>query len=147
MIFNSKSIDYQIEKLGMHKIGVLAGGSSSERDISLKSGTAVFNALSGLGLDVVLIDVNEDEFLYLIDEAGISAAFIALHGTFGEDGTIQKLLEGKGIPYTGSGPLASNYAMDKVTCKKIFKRDNLPWLVDLLRQRALSPTRASLLCV
>ena len=98
-----------IDELKKHKIGILAGGPSSERDISLKSGKAVLAALQGAHLDVIFLDVNEDDFSVAIDKAGIDLAFIALHGRFGEDGTVQKLLTNKNIPYTGSGPVSSHH--------------------------------------
>lgn len=109
-----------IDELKKHKIGILAGGPSSERDISLKSGKAVLAALQGAHLDVIFLDVNEDDFSVAIDKAGIDLAFIALHGRFGEDGTVQKLLTNKNIPYTGSGPVSSHLALDKLASKEKF---------------------------
>ena len=104
------------------KIGVLAGGPSSERDISLKSGEAVYEALKSDGCNVVFIDVDKglDGLASKLQKERIDVAFIALHGRFGEDGTVQKFLEGQGISYTGSGPEASQLALDKLTSKKIF---------------------------
>lgn len=102
------------------KIGVLAGGPSREREISLKSGSAVFSALKGMGLKAVLIDVQPENFSDAIGSSGIDIAFIALHGMFGEDGRVQGLLEEKGIPYTGSGPDPSRRALDKIASKKVF---------------------------
>ncbi len=107
------------------KIGVLAGGTSSEREISLKSGNAVLNALKARGLDVRLIDVDPASFMLDIEASRIDLAFIALHGAFGEDGTVQTMLEEKGILYTGSGPDASRDAMDKIASKKIFMDEGL----------------------
>ncbi|MFH1039313.1 MAG: D-alanine--D-alanine ligase [PVC group bacterium] len=100
-------------------VGVLLGGPSAERAISLKSGKAVAAALRGAGLTV--IEIGEDEDIV----AGLAArppdvAFIALHGRFGEDGQIQKLLEERNIPYTGSGIEASRLAMDKVASRARF---------------------------
>jgi D-alanine-D-alanine ligase len=110
------------------RIGVLMGGPSSERDISLKSGMAVYGALQQAGLEVVAIDINTDETpenIALIDSYRINCAFIALHGAFGEDGRIQKILEKLDIPYTGSGVKASTLAMDKVSSRKIFSAAGL----------------------
>ena len=110
-----------LNKLRKYKIGVLAGGVSSERDISLKSGKAVFDALSSVGLDAVFIDLKEPS----LDGIDIDAAFIALHGRFGEDGTVQKMLVERHIPYTGSGPEASRAALDKIRSKNKFKAAGL----------------------
>ncbi|MFH1847384.1 MAG: D-alanine--D-alanine ligase [Candidatus Omnitrophota bacterium] len=104
-----------------YKIGILAGGSSHERAVSLKSGTAVKLALERIGLNVIFLDVKEETFCALIDENNIDVAFIALHGKFGEDGTVQRILEAKNILYTGSGPDASGLAMDKLRSKKVFE--------------------------
>ena len=107
------------------KIGVLAGGPSNEREISLRSGKAVHDALISEGLDSLFLDVKND-----IDEiirmSRIDVAFIALHGRFGEDGTVQKMLESAGIPYTGSGVEASRAALDKVTSKDLFMKNFIP---------------------
>ncbi|MBM3251709.1 MAG: D-alanine--D-alanine ligase [Candidatus Omnitrophica bacterium] len=111
------------------KIGVLMGGISSERDISLKSGKAVYNALNSGKLDVVAIDLtteDEPEVRSILKKSGISIAFIALHGKFGEDGTIQGILGGLSIPYTGSGVSASRLAMDKIASRRIFQEKNIP---------------------
>ncbi len=114
-----------LDRLKKKKIGVLCGGSSHEREISLKTGDAVYRALVSLGLDVCKLDVDKDIALTLLKEK-INLAFIALHGKLGEDGTIQGLLEIMGIPYTGSGVLASALALDKVYTKKVFNYHNLP---------------------
>jgi len=103
-----------------YRIGVLAGGPSSEREISLKSGKAVLNALTKSGFTAVFLDVNEKNFASAVADAGIDLAFIALHGRFGEDGTVQRMLEEIGLPYTGSGPEASRLAMDKILSKEAF---------------------------
>lgn len=112
----------EIEK---KKIGLLMGGPSSEREISLKSGRAVEEALRRCGLNVVAIDVDKD-IEKKLKEKKIEVAFIALHGRYGEDGTIQALLESLGIPYTGSGVEASRLALDKVASKEVFLRDEIP---------------------
>ncbi|MGD2279079.1 MAG: D-alanine--D-alanine ligase, partial [Candidatus Omnitrophota bacterium] len=119
-------MENEINLLKKYRIGVLAGGSSSEREVSLKSGRAVFDALQGLGLTALFIDVDEDDFAQKVGQAGIDTAFIALHGRFGEDGTVQRLLEEKNIVYTGSGPEASRLALDKVSSKTRFNEKNLP---------------------
>jgi D-alanine-D-alanine ligase len=107
------------------KIGVLLGGLSSEREVSVRTGEAVLAALQLRGHDAVPIYVDRDLDLAL-RQARIDVAFIALHGRFGEDGCIQGLLETMGIPYTGSGVLASALAMDKVKAKELFRLHNLP---------------------
>ncbi|MFH1552617.1 MAG: D-alanine--D-alanine ligase [Candidatus Omnitrophota bacterium] len=118
-------MDKELDMLKKYKIGVLAGGSSSEREISLKSGKAVFGALQGKGLNTVFIDVEEDNFSSLVDRPGIDVAFIALHGKFGEDGTVQRILDERSVPYTGSGPEPSRLALDKEASKKIFEDEGL----------------------
>jgi D-alanine-D-alanine ligase len=100
----------------MTKIAVLAGGSSFERQVSLRSGARVEDALERLGHDVVAIDAGNDLIKRLTAE-GPDAAFVAMHGRDGEDGTVQELLEILGIPYTGSGVPACVRAMDKVLTK------------------------------
>lgn len=110
-------------ELNLGKIGVLMGGPSSERDVSLKSGKAVFEALKGAGVDTVEVDIKTDsvaENTALIKTLRLSCAFIALHGHFGEDGGIQEILESLKIPFTGSGSRASSLAMDKVASRRIF---------------------------
>lgn len=107
------------------RIGVLAGGPSNERDISLRSGQAVRKALLGEGLDAVLIDLKTNA-RKMIRESAIDIAFIALHGRFGEDGTVQKMLEDEHIPYTGSGVEASRSAIDKIASKEIFLKRGIP---------------------
>jgi D-alanine-D-alanine ligase len=106
------------------KIGVLLGGLSSEREVSIASGTAVLKALHEKGYRAVAVDVGRD-IAGKIHEQGIEAAFIALHGKFGEDGAIQGLLEVMGIPYTGSGVLASALGMNKTVSKQVFRSQGL----------------------
>ncbi len=101
------------------------GGISTEREVSLRSGKAVYNALKELHYNVIPIDVSKDICVVLAREE-IEIAFLVLHGGFGEDGSIQGLLEVLGIPYTGSGVLASALAMDKEASKKIFLYHNIP---------------------
>lgn len=99
------------------RVGVLMGGLSSERQVSLKSGKAVLAALESKGWNAVGIDVDRDLPFVLRDE-GIDVAWIALHGRYGEDGCVQGVLELLGIPYTGSGVRASAVAMDKISTKR-----------------------------
>ena len=106
------------------KIGVLLGGLSAEREISLKTGNASLRALQQLGYDAVAIDVAHN-LPEQLQEAGVEIAFIALHGRFGEDGRVQGLLEMLQIPYTGSGVLASSVAMDKVISKQLLLHHEL----------------------
>ena len=106
------------------KIGVLMGGLSAEREVSLKSGTAVHQALLAQGYNAVAIDAGRDLAAVLCSEQ-IDAAFIALHGRYGEDGCVQGLLELLQIPYTGSGVLASALAMHKLYSKQTFTSSGL----------------------
>ncbi len=110
---------------GDNTIGVLMGGMSAERDISLKTGTAICNALQSLGYRTQGIDVGRN-ICTVLAENPIDTAFIALHGRYGEDGSIQGLLELLQIPYTGSGVLASALAMNKPASKKMFCWHGLP---------------------
>ncbi len=107
------------------KIGVLCGGLSAERDISLRTGEAICSALVERGFDATRIYVDRDLDL-ILRQTPIDVAFLALHGRYGEDGCVQGLLELFGIPYTGSSVLASALAMDKVKAKQIFRLHNLP---------------------
>ncbi len=107
------------------RVGVLMGGPSSERKISLLSGEAIYRALKKRGYSCIGLDVGEDAYGQ-IKASGIDVAFIALHGKFGEDGTIQAMLEELGIPYTGSGPLASRLGMNKAASREIFEREGIP---------------------
>jgi len=110
------------------RIGVLMYGPSSEKRISLKSGHAVCASLKGSGGKIVPIIIKTDKVkdnIRLIKSKRIDCAFIALHGHFGEDGGIQKILEKLGIPYTGSGVKASSLAMNKIASRKIFKESGL----------------------
>ncbi len=106
-------------------IGVLMGGLSPEREVSLTSGKAVLEAVKKKGLKGVGIDVDNNVASALIKNK-IDLAFIALHGVYGEDGAIQGLLEYAKIPYTGPGILGSALAYDKVKSKEIFKLNNIP---------------------
>ena len=107
------------------RVGVLYGGTSAEREVSLMSGQGVYEALRGAGVDAHLFDTGRQGIEALI-AARFDRVFIALHGRFGEDGTVQGLLELLGIPYTGSGVLASSLAMDKVMTKRVWLDQGLP---------------------
>lgn len=107
------------------RVGVLLGGKSGERDISLRSGSGVLKALLSRGVDAHPFDPGERSLAELA-AAGFDRIFIALHGPYGEDGTMQGVLEQLGIPYTGSGVMASALAMDKVMTKRIWMAQNLP---------------------
>ncbi|MCG3176287.1 MAG: UDP-N-acetylmuramate--L-alanine ligase [Candidatus Omnitrophica bacterium] len=96
------------------RIAVLGGGISCEREVSLVSARAAAEALTERGLDVIQVDPSSEGFLDELKRAHVSTAFLALHGTFGEDGTVQRLLERAGIAYTGAGPEASQLCFDKV---------------------------------
>ncbi len=120
---DGKTMNY--EELKRKRVAVLMGGLSSEREISLRSGRAVLQALQEAGYNVFGIDAGRDMAQRLLQEK-TEVAFIALHGRFGEDGTVQGLLEILGIPYTGSGVLASGAAMDKVFSKQIFIGHHIP---------------------
>ena len=96
----------EVERLTDKRIGVLMGGRSSERDVSLRTGQAVHQSLIRRGYDAVSIDVNA-RLPYDLQDRKIAVAFLALHGPGGEDGTIQGFLETIGMPYTGSGVQAS----------------------------------------
>mgnify|MGYP001609569921 CR=1 FL=1 len=122
------------------RIGVLMGGPSSEREVSLKSGQAVLSALKSLGLEAVAIDIQREDRNYVKDlllSYDIGLAFLALHGAFGEDGKIQAILEEMGLPFTGSGPRSSALAMDKLAARRIFEKEglNVPRCVVLERGR------------
>jgi D-alanine-D-alanine ligase len=106
------------------KVGVLMGGMSSEREISLKTGEAIVSSLKRLGYQTVAIDVDQNICQKLLKER-VDVAFIALHGRYGEDGAIQGLLEIMNIPYTGSGVAASAMAMDKIVAKSLFKSEGI----------------------
>ena len=106
------------------KVAVLMGGSSAEREISLMSGAGVLKALLSQGVDAQAFDPAERD-LGELKRDGFARCFIALHGRFGEDGTVQGALELLGIPYTGSGVMASSIAIDKVMTKRIWRAEGL----------------------
>jgi D-alanine-D-alanine ligase len=111
------------------RIGVLMGGASTEREISLKSGKAVYEALLLAGYDVIAIDLIEESresVSATLGKAKVGVVFIAMHGRFGEDGTLQQILESLSIAYTGSDVAASRLAMDKIASREVFKQHNIP---------------------
>lgn len=115
-----------MDKFREKKIGVLMGGKSGERPVSLRSGAGVLASLTRQGYDAVGIDVDENIAKRLRDE-GVEVAFIALHGRGGEDGAIQGLLETMEIPYTGSGIRASAVSMDKSATKLVLEHHGIPF--------------------
>jgi len=112
-----------VRQLG--RVAVLLGGESAEREVSLKSGRQVLDALSRAGVDAHPVDPTDDGLRPLMD-GGYDRVFVVLHGRGGEDGVIQGALEMLGLPYTGSGVLASALAMDKLRCKQLFQGVGLP---------------------
>jgi D-alanine-D-alanine ligase len=118
------------------RVAVIYGGWSSERQVSLWSGEGVVGALQSRGVDVTAVDADREAVLHL-KSRGFDRVFLILHGTGGEDGTVQAALELQGIPYTGSGVLASALGMDKLRTKRMWKAEGLPtpdWL--MLRSEA-----------
>src|SRR5215470_19911219 len=121
------------------KIAVLMGGPGSERDVSLATGRGVSKALRSLGAEVVDVDVRDENFALPKD---IDFAFNTIHGTFGEDGQLQKILERRGIAYTGDGVTASEIAFDKIQTKQKFQEHGVhtpPWEVIHPGQRPTFP--------
>jgi D-alanine-D-alanine ligase len=114
-----------IDVASFGKVAVLMGGTSAEREISLMSGTGVLAALRSQGVDAQAFDPAERELVALKHE-GFARCFVALHGRHGEDGSVQGALELLGIPYTGSGVMASAIAMDKVMTKRVWIGEGLP---------------------
>jgi len=112
-------------KASAGKVAVFMGGTSAEREISLQSGRAVLEALLARGINAVAVDVDENIVETLLKE-NFDHVFIVLHGRGGEDGTIQGFLEILGLPYTGSGVMASAIAMDKLRTKQIWRASGLP---------------------
>src|SRR5690606_26182070 len=112
-----------MDKFG--RVAVVMGGSAAEREVSLKSGAAVLQALQQAGVDAVGIDA-ADRLLEQLQELSIDRVFNVLHGRGGEDGQLQGMLEFMGLPYTGSGVLASALSMDKVMTKLLWQRLGLP---------------------
>ena len=113
------------ESKGFGKVAVLMGGHSAEREVSLMSGSGVLKALQSKGVDAHAFDPAERDLSELKRE-GFQRCFIALHGRFGEDGTVQGALELLGIPYTGSGVMASSISIDKVMTKRVWLAEGVP---------------------
>ncbi|MCO5101750.1 MAG: D-alanine--D-alanine ligase [Burkholderiaceae bacterium] len=124
-----------IDPQAMGRVAVLCGGRSSEREVSILSGTGVLDALRACGVDAHAFDPSQRALDDLVRE-GFARAFVALHGRYGEDGTVQGALELLGIPYTGSGVMASAIAMDKVYAKRI-------WMTHGLRTPAFELARSA----
>ena len=111
--------------LNLGKVAVLMGGQSAEREVSMMSGQGVLQALRASGVDAHAFDPAERDLGELKRE-GVDRCFIALHGRYGEDGTVQGALELMGLPYTGSGVMASSIAMDKTMTKRVWLAEGLP---------------------
>jgi D-alanine-D-alanine ligase len=121
------------------KIAVLMGGPGSERDVSMATGKGVAKALRSLGAEVTEVDVKGADFALPI---GVELAFLALHGTFGEDGQVQQILEDRGIPYTGEGVAESELAFNKIRSKEGFQQHGVPtpyWQIITAGQRPTIP--------
>lgn len=108
------------------RVALLAGGKSGERDVSLASGKGAGEALEEAGFDVTYLDPAEKEDLKRLIDGPFDVAFLCLHGKYGEDGTVQGLLETVGLPYTGSGVWSSALAMDKVKAKLYYDKEGIP---------------------
>ena len=121
------------------KIAVLMGGPGSERDVSLATGRGVVKALRSLGCDVTEVDVKGADFTLPGD---IELAFLTIHGTFGEDGQLQQILEDRGVPYTGEDVAGSALAFDKIRSKEMFRQHDVPtpyWQTISVGQRPTIP--------
>jgi D-alanine-D-alanine ligase len=114
-----------IDPASLGKVAVLFGGTSAERDVSIMSGTGVLKALQEAGVNAFAFDPAQRP-LHELKAEGVDRCFIALHGRGGEDGTLQGALELLGVPYTGSGVMASSIAMDKIMTKRIWRFEGLP---------------------
>ncbi len=101
------------------KVVVLCGGIGEEREVSLESGERVYKGLMEAGFDTKLSDICPED-ISVLDESDVDVFFVMLHGRFGEDGQLQRIMEAKGLVYTGSGPEASRLAFDKLASKKLF---------------------------
>ena len=134
----------QVERLTDKRIGVLLGGRSSEREVSLRTGQAVHQSLVRQGYDAVSIDVSE-RLPYDLQNQKVAIAFLALHGPGGEDGTIQGFLETIGMPYTGSGVQASAVGMHKVVTKTLLAAQGIPVPAGTVVERGDAPSLARIL--
>lgn len=113
------------DKITNLKVAVLAGGISSERQVSLQSGKTVYEALTEAGFETVLSDITPDD-LSILEDASIDVFFPILHGQFGEDGQLQRVLEEKNLCFTGSGSESSRKSFDKLLSKQVFFHAHLP---------------------
>jgi D-alanine-D-alanine ligase len=134
------SHNYSKNSASFGKVAVLMGGQSAEREISLLSGNGVLAALLSRGVDAHAFDPAQQNMGELKD-AGFDRCFIALHGRFGEDGTVQGALELLGIPYTGSGVMASSIAVDKIMTKRVLVAEGLPTPQHVLLRRGTYTAR------
>jgi D-alanine-D-alanine ligase len=134
----------QAGRLTNGRIGVLMGGQSSERDVSLRTGQAVYQSLIRRGYDAVAIDVTDHLYEDLKDRK-VAVAFLSLHGPGGEDGTIQGFLDTIGMPYTGSGVRASAVGMHKVMTKTVLAAHDIPVPAGTVVARGMTPSLATLL--
>src|SRR5471032_886692 len=135
-IMHSHSAPISID-LTHKKIAVLMGGPGSERRVSLASGAGISRALREKGADVTEVDVTGADFAL---PEGTEIAFNAIHGTFGEDGQLQRIMEARGVPYTGAGVAGNELAIDKIATKKRFIERGVPTpAFEILRDGA-SPT-------
>ncbi|GGH53425.1 D-alanine--D-alanine ligase [Comamonas phosphati] len=125
MSMNDTDFGMGVNVKAMGKVAVLMGGRSSEREVSLMSGSGVLAALQSKGVNAHAFDPAE-QGLDQLKVQGFDRCFVALHGRYGEDGTVQGALELLGIPYTGSGVMASSIAMDKIMTKRIWRFEGLP---------------------
>src|SRR5882724_4972994 len=119
------------------KIAVLMGGPGNERKVSLASGAGVAKALRSLGADVTEVDVTGPDFVV---PAGTEVGFNVIHGTFGEDGQIQRILESRGVLYTGEGVAGSELAIDKIATKKRFQERHVPTAAFEILRNGAAPT-------
>lgn len=108
-----------------NRIAILMGGPSREAEVSRATGRAVHDALQSLGYDTVLLEYDPPRVAAQLKEAGAEAVFLALHGKYGEDGTIQGMLELLGLPYTGCGVMASAVTMDKIMSSRLFQGEGI----------------------
>lgn len=122
----------------LRTILVLAGGPGTERDVSLKSGSAIAAGLREAGYEVIEGDARADD-LSALDQPGIDLVFPIIHGTFGEDGQLQEILDVRGLPYVGSGAAASRTAMDKEATRKVFASCGIPVARGLLMAAQTPP--------
>ena len=135
------SAAHGVASVGALKTAVLMGGRSAEREISLMSGAGVLKALQSQGVDAHAFDPAERD-LWELKGDGFQRCFIALHGRYGEDGTVQGALELMGIPYTGSGVMASSIAIDKTMTKRVWTAEGLPTpRYTLLRRGSFGPAQ------